>query len=124
MLQISYIRENKEKVIVALAKKNIDGRTLVEEVILLDENRRSTQVALDNTLAEANKLSTAIGDLMKNGEKAKAEILKLKTVHLMQNSKLRHLRLGRVLLFTLTTPSPINFYWLCAARTSTTQKVW
>lgn len=87
MLQISYIRENKEKVITALAKRNMDVKTLVEEVIQLDENRRSTQVALDNTLAEANKLSSAIGDLMKNGEKAKAEILKMKTVQLKETSK-------------------------------------
>ena len=87
MLQISYIRENKEKVITALAKRNMDVKALVEEVILLDENRRSTQVALDTALAEANKLSSAIGDLMKNGEKAKAEILKLKTVQLKETSK-------------------------------------
>ncbi|MEM0541818.1 serine--tRNA ligase [Flavobacterium sp. j3] len=87
MLQISYIRENKDKVILALAKKHFDAKPIVEEVIQLDENRRSTQVALDNTLAEANKLSSAIGDLMKNGEKAKAEILKLKTAQLKETSK-------------------------------------
>jgi seryl-tRNA synthetase len=87
MLQISYIRENQEKVITALAKKHMDAKATVEAVIQLDENRRSTQVALDNTLAEANKLSSAIGDLMKNGEKAKAEILKLKTSQLKETSK-------------------------------------
>ena len=87
MLQISYIRENKDKVITALAKKNMDAKSIVEDVIQLDENRRSAQVALDNTLAEANKLSSAIGDLMKNGEKAKAEILKLKTSQLKESSK-------------------------------------
>ena len=87
MLQISYIRDNKDKVITALAKKNMDAKSIVEDVIQLDENRRSIQVALDNTLAEANKLSSAIGDLMKNGEKAKAEILKLKTSQLKESSK-------------------------------------
>lgn len=87
MLQISYIRENKEKVITALAKRNMDATALVEEVIQLDENRRSTQVALDNTLAEANKLSASIGEMMKNGEKAKAEILKQKTSQLKETSK-------------------------------------
>src|SRR4051812_18225530 len=87
MLQISYIRENKEKVIMALAKRNMDVKTLVEEVIQLDENRRSAQVELDNTLAESNKLSKDIGEMMKNGEKAKAEILKLKTVQLKETGK-------------------------------------
>jgi seryl-tRNA synthetase len=87
MLQISYIRENKEQVITALAKKHMDAKQIVEDVIQLDENRRSSQVALDNTLAEANKLSSAIGEMMKNGEKAKADILKLKTAQLKETSK-------------------------------------
>lgn len=87
MLQISYIRENKDKVITALAKKHMDAKAIVEAVIELDENRRSTQVALDNTLAEANKLSASIGEMMKNGEKAKAEILKQKTSQLKESSK-------------------------------------
>jgi seryl-tRNA synthetase len=87
MLQISYIRENKEKVITALAKKHMDAKAIVDDVIQLDESRRSTQVALDNNLAEANKLSSAIGEMMKNGEKAKAEILKQKTSQLKESSK-------------------------------------
>lgn len=87
MLQISYIRENKEKVITALAKRNMDVKALIEDVIQLDENRRNTQVALDNALGESNKLSKDIGELMKNGEKAKAEIVKLKTVQLKEKSK-------------------------------------
>jgi seryl-tRNA synthetase len=87
MLQISYIRENKELVIAALSKKNMDAKTIVEDVILLDENRRSIQVALDNTLAEANKLSAAIGEMMKSGEKAKADIVKQKTAILKETSK-------------------------------------
>jgi seryl-tRNA synthetase len=87
MLQIPFIRENKEKVIAALAKKKMNAKSLVEEVIQLDENRRSSQVELDNTLSESNKLSKDIGDLMKNGEKAKAEILKQKTVQLRDKGK-------------------------------------
>lgn len=87
MLQISFIRENKEKVITALAKKHFDAKAIVEEVVQLDEERRSTQVALDNTLAEGNKLSAEIGKLMKSGEKAKAEILKQKTGLLKDASK-------------------------------------
>jgi seryl-tRNA synthetase len=87
MLQIAFIRENREKVITALAKKNLDAKVIVDEVIQLDENRRSAQVALDNTLSESNKLSKDIGDLMKNGEKSKAEILKQKTVQLRDQGK-------------------------------------
>jgi seryl-tRNA synthetase len=87
MLQITFIRENQEKVITALAKRNIDARATVTEVVQLDENRRATQVELDNILSESNKLSKDIGDLMKNGEKSKAAILKEKTVLLKEKSK-------------------------------------
>jgi seryl-tRNA synthetase len=87
MLQIAFIRENQEKVIKALAKRNIDAKATVDEVVQLDEKRRSTQVELDNILSESNKLSKDIGDLMKAGEKSKATILKEKTVLLKEKSK-------------------------------------
>ncbi len=87
MLQIGFIRENQEKVIKALAKRNLDVRATIEEVVQLDEKRRAAQVELDNTLSESNKLSASIGELMKAGEKAKAAILKEKTVLLKEKSK-------------------------------------
>lgn len=87
MLQVNFIRENKEEVITRLAKKNFEATAIVELVVELDEKRRSTQAELDNLLAESNKLSKDIGEMMKNGEKAKAEILKEKTTQIRENSK-------------------------------------
>jgi seryl-tRNA synthetase len=87
MLQVSHIRENKEQVIKALAKRNLDVRELVEEVISLDEKRRNTQVELDNILAEANKLSASIGELMKSGKREEAEAMKSQTASLKERSK-------------------------------------
>lgn len=82
MLQTAFIRENRDKVVAALAKRNVDFAPLVDEVIALDEKRRSTQVELDTVRAESNKLSKDIGELMKAGEKAKGALLKEKTVQL------------------------------------------
>lgn len=87
MLQVNFIRENKEEVITHLAKKNFEATAIVELVVELDEKRRSTQAELDNLLAESNKLSKDIGEMMKSGEKAKAEILKEKTTQIRENSK-------------------------------------
>ena len=87
MLKIAFIRENQEKVINALAKRNMDAKSIVEEVVQLDEKRRATQVELDGVLSESNKLSKDIGELMKNGEKSKAAILKEKTVLNKEKSK-------------------------------------
>ncbi len=87
MLQIAYIRENRDKVIKALAKRNMDAAADVDEIIRLDEQRRSLQAELDNVLAESNRLSKDIGEMMKSGEKAKAAILKEKTVALKEQSR-------------------------------------
>ncbi|MBB1139498.1 serine--tRNA ligase [Myroides sp. WP-1] len=87
MLQIAFIRENQEQVIKGLAKRNLDVTEVLNEVLALDEKRRATQVELDNVLAESNKLSKSIGELMKNGEKAKAELIKEKTSNLREQSK-------------------------------------
>lgn len=87
MLQIAFIRENQDKVVQALAKKHFDAKTIVNEVVQLDENRRATQAEMDNLLSESNKLSKDIGEMMKSGEKAKAEILKEKTAQIKEKTK-------------------------------------
>jgi seryl-tRNA synthetase len=70
MLQIAFIRENQEKVI-KLWQKEYGRQSIVEDVIKLDTERRAAQVELDGILAESNKLSKDIGEMMKNGENRK-----------------------------------------------------
>jgi seryl-tRNA synthetase len=88
MLQVNFIRENKETVLEGLAKRNFtNAATIIEQVLTADENRRATQVELDTTLAESNKLSKEIGAFFKSGEIQKATILKEKTGQLKERSK-------------------------------------
>lgn len=87
MLQISYIRENKDLVINGLKKRNFKELELVEEAISLDENRRLVQTKLDNALAESNKLSKEIGTLMKEGKRQEAEQAKAQTADLKEQIK-------------------------------------
>ncbi len=87
MLQLQRIRDEKDIIIVALQKRNIDAATLLEDVLQLDEKRRATQTKLDNTLAESNKLSKEIGLLFKSGKAQEANILKEKTGDLKEDSK-------------------------------------
>ena len=93
MLQLQLIREEKDKIIAALKKRNIDAAPMLENVLQLDEKRRTTQSKLDNTLAESNILSKEIGILFKNGKAQEANILKEKTGGLKEDSK----RLGDAL---------------------------
>jgi seryl-tRNA synthetase len=88
MLQVHYIRENKETVLAGLAKRNFaNAETIIEQVLTADENRRKTQVELDTTLAESNKISKEIGGFFKSGEVQKANLLKEKTGQLKDKSK-------------------------------------
>jgi seryl-tRNA synthetase len=76
MLQVSYIRDNREQVLERLAVKNFKQTDLVDEVIKLDDNRRQTQNRLDNVSAEANAAAKQIGELMRGGKKEEAEAIK------------------------------------------------
>jgi len=88
MLQLTYIRDNKEDVLKRLAIKNFkDAETIINSVIELDNNRKAAQKQADDTKAEANALARQIGDLMKSGKKEEAEILKAKTVELKNTEK-------------------------------------
>jgi len=87
MLQVPFIRENKDLVIDRLKKRNIDATAMIDKVMALDEDRRRIQTELDNTLAESNALSKEIGNLYKSGEIQKANLLKEKTSELKDTSK-------------------------------------
>ena len=87
MLQVTDIRENKEKYIKALAKRGIDAASVLEKVLNADEERRSSQTQLDEILAQSNSYSKEIGKLFQSGETQKANELKEKTVELKESSK-------------------------------------
>ena len=77
MLQVSYIRENRDEVLNRLAVRNFKQPELVDQIIKLDDDRRQTQTLLDSISAEANAAAKKIGDLMRQGLKQEAESLKL-----------------------------------------------
>lgn len=77
MLDLKFVRENPEAV-----KQNIRNKfqehklSLVDEVIALDEEARSTQKEADEIRGNRNKVSKQIGMLMGQGKKEEAEELK------------------------------------------------
>ncbi|RZM27253.1 MAG: serine--tRNA ligase, partial [Pedobacter sp.] len=79
MLQVSYIRENREKVLERLSVRNFKQPELVDEIIRIDEERRQVQTSLDNLSAIANASAKQIGELMRAGNKEAAELLKAET---------------------------------------------
>lgn len=90
MLDIKFIRENKEKVEENIRKKFQDKKIpLVKEVIDLDEKYRSLKVEGDNLRQERNTISTEIGGLMREGKKQEAETKKARVVEI--NEKLKEI---------------------------------
>lgn len=87
MLTLAVIKENPEAVIERLAVKHFDARQQIERIIELDKVRRNRQQARDNQAAELNKMSAAIGSLMKQGKKEEAESAKAKVAELKDNNK-------------------------------------
>ena len=88
MLQLNYIRENKEEVLKRLVVKNFaNAEIIISDIIALDTDRRNNQKEGDALKAEANTLAKQIGELMKGGKKEEAEELKTRTAYLKQKEK-------------------------------------
>jgi seryl-tRNA synthetase len=87
MLTIGFIRENRDLVVNRLMVKRFDGSAIVDSIIAKDLERRETQVKLDRTLADLNKVSKEIGDLFKSGKSAEANAAREQTTILKEQVK-------------------------------------
>jgi seryl-tRNA synthetase len=72
MLQISYIRQNKDLVKERLAVKYFAEPELVDKIIALDDEKRKLQLESENIQSKANSISKEIGQLFAKGLKDEA----------------------------------------------------
>ncbi|OCK52717.1 serine--tRNA ligase [Chryseobacterium sp. CBo1] len=86
MLQVNFLRDNKERVLEGLQKRQFKNPELVDEAIATDEERKKIQFELDSQLSEINKISKEIGMLMKEGKKEEAESAKSKTAQYKEST--------------------------------------
>ena len=88
MLTIKQITDNKEAVIKGLEKKHFTAaRESIEKVLATNENRKKAQADLDQTLSFIKQSSKQIGTLMKQGDSAGAEQLKVQVAAAKESSK-------------------------------------
>ena len=89
MLQVKVIRDDKKRIISGLRKRNWTAQQIkiVDQIIQTDDRRRATQKDLDDALAESNRLSKQIGQLMSQGKKEEAEALKARVAGLKDQTK-------------------------------------
>ncbi len=87
MLQVNFLRENKERVLEGLKKRNFKELDLVDAAVNADDERKRLQFELDSQLSEMNRISKEIGILMKDGKKEEAEAAKSQTSQYKESSK-------------------------------------
>ena len=88
MLTLKQITENTEEIIRGLEKKHFkDAKTIIEQVIVLNNKRKAAQTQLDKNLAEVNATSKSIGMLMREGKKEEAEAAKKKVADMKETNK-------------------------------------
>lgn len=88
MLQLNYIRDNKDEVLKRLAIKNFkNAESIIASVLEKDILRRNTQQESDAVKAEANQIAKQIGELIRSGKKDEAEQAKAKTGELKLKEK-------------------------------------
>ncbi|TDX00108.1 serine--tRNA ligase [Dinghuibacter silviterrae] len=76
MLQVPFIRQNRDLVLERLAVRNFAEPDLVDAVLRLDDRRKALTFQYDETKASVNSASKEIGQMMAKGEKEKAEARK------------------------------------------------
>ncbi|HEX6916305.1 MAG TPA: serine--tRNA ligase [Chitinophagaceae bacterium] len=76
MLQVNFLRQNKDEVLRRLSKKRYTQLQVVDEVIALDDERKKLQAAFDQAQAKVNAASREIGKLMAQGNIKEAEAMK------------------------------------------------
>jgi len=79
VLQLSYIRENRDAVVDRLAVRNFTDAALVDELIRLDGSRRQVQGESEAVAAVANAAAKQIGELMRQGKREEAEAVRAKS---------------------------------------------
>ena len=77
MLQVAVIREQTDKVLEGLRKRNFkDAENLISEILKKDAFRKETQKTLDERKAKANSDAKRIGELIKSQKHDEANALR------------------------------------------------
>jgi seryl-tRNA synthetase len=84
MLELSRIRTDQAQIITALAKRNINAESTINELLTLDTQWRGIKQELDRTLEESNSIAKEIGQCYKEGRIQEGNDLKQQTTVLKQ----------------------------------------
>tara|TARA_B100000131_G_scaffold309100_1_gene339171 strand:- start:653 stop:1924 length:1272 start_codon:yes stop_codon:yes gene_type:complete len=108
MLPLSFIRENKDFIKKGLEKRNFPNINIIDQIIELDQKRRSIMLDLETILSSSNKINKEIGLSVKSNKKDNIDELKLKSSKFKNDAKKfqEKLKLIENELFSMRTKVP------------------
>lgn len=96
MLTLKRIKQNSQAVVEALARKGVEAREAIAQVVDLDQARRALQAEADTLQANINQASKEIGTLMRQGQQQAAEQLKANVATFKEKVKAATERMGQI----------------------------
>ncbi|MBM3938339.1 MAG: serine--tRNA ligase, partial [Sphingomonadales bacterium] len=63
MLQIANIRKNAEELAERLAIRGLDGKSLIAQVLEMDEKNRAKRTEMETLQSKGNQLTSQIGEM-------------------------------------------------------------
>ena len=87
MIQITTIRNNPAEVLERLALRGFDASTTIQEIVQTDKSAREARSEMEQLQSRSNQISKEIGELMRSGNKADAEVLKSETATIKESLK-------------------------------------
>jgi serine--tRNA ligase len=96
MLTLKRIKQNSQAVVEALARKGVEAREAIAQVVDLDQARRALQAEADTLQANINQASKEIGSLMRQGQQQAAEQLKINVAAFKEKVKAATERMGQI----------------------------
>ncbi|HRP53208.1 MAG TPA: serine--tRNA ligase [Fluviicola sp.] len=82
MLEMTKIRAERDQIISAMSKRNIDVTQTIDAILEKDKQWRASKTSLETIASELNQIAKEIGTYFKSGKTAEAEALKAKTTEL------------------------------------------
>ena len=96
MLQVNVLRNNTAEVKKRLATRHFGQPELVDEIIVLDDDRKKLQAEFDTVQAKVNSASKEIGKLMGQGKKQEAETIKTEVANWKETLEPLKEQMGKV----------------------------
>ena len=87
MLQVQFLRENRDEIVERLKIKNFNKSSIIDQIIELDDKRKSIQSESDELLARSNTIAKEIGFLFKSNNREEANSLKEESVQIKEKTK-------------------------------------